>query len=258
MVNYFDSWARMASEIPVNIEKKEAKNIIKGSKIIAESISKGHVAFLFGSGHSSIPVEEMYPRYGGILGFIPILELPLSFFTQVIGNLGFSQFDYLENNAEYGQKILDNYIIHKEDTLIVFSHSGSTPVTTQIASSFKAQGGRVIGIISRHRTETSRSKHPSGKTIIDFSDVVIDTLVPDSDVSVKIGNSHLGPLSTIGSVAVANLLSIGVFLELRRMKIEPLINPVRAFDVESDRKMMEILTRYREIYAAHISVARQK
>lgn len=246
-------WANYASKIPLNVETSEGKNIWEAAQIISESISKGHATFLFGSGHSAIPVEEMYPRYGGILGFIPILELPLTFFTQIVGNMGFPQFDYLENDYLYGRKILENYTIHKDDSLVVFSHSGSTPVTTELAMAFKEKMGKVICVTSKHRALNSKSKHPLGKTLLDISDVSIDTQVPDSDVSVQIGSSLVGPLSTIGAISVANFLSVETANNLKEKGCLFSVNPVRSVDPDSDKKMAKILTDYKNLYANHIS-----
>ena len=43
---------------------------------------------VFGSGHSRIMVEEMWPRYGSFPGFNPIVELSLTFHNPVIGANG--------------------------------------------------------------------------------------------------------------------------------------------------------------------------
>ena len=40
----------------------------------AQTILSGRVVHLFGSGHSRIMVEEMWPRYGSFPGFHPIVE----------------------------------------------------------------------------------------------------------------------------------------------------------------------------------------
>ena len=247
------SWAEKAEDLIAAIERTQKNNISRASSIIADSIACGHAAFLFGSGHSALPVEEIYPRYGGIVGFLPMIELPLSYFTAIVGNLGFSQFDYLENNPDYGSSILRSYSIHKEDCLIAFTHSGSTPVTVEIALRFKEVGkGKIIGVTSLKRARGSMSKHPSGKGIHDISDVTIDTGVPDSDVSISVQNKMVGPLSTIGAVTVANMLSIETAKTLAARGIDFLVNPVRAFDPDSPEKMNSVLKRYRQLYADHI------
>lgn len=57
----------------------------KAATAMADSIEAGRWVHTFGCGHATIPVEEMYPRIGSFVGFHPLCELPLTFFTQIIG-----------------------------------------------------------------------------------------------------------------------------------------------------------------------------
>src|SRR5690349_5813310 len=65
----------------------------------AQSILAGRMVHLFGAGHSRIMVEEMWPRYGSFPGFHPIVELSLTFHTQVVGANGQRQAMFLENQS---------------------------------------------------------------------------------------------------------------------------------------------------------------
>ena len=51
----------------------------------AESIAEDGLVYLFGSGHSRMAVEEMFPRYGSFPGFFPIVELAVTYHNQVVG-----------------------------------------------------------------------------------------------------------------------------------------------------------------------------
>ena len=53
--------------------------------LFAETILAGRMVHVFGSGHSRILVEEMWPRYGSFPGFNPIVELSLTFHNLVVG-----------------------------------------------------------------------------------------------------------------------------------------------------------------------------
>src|SRR3954469_810340 len=64
--------------------ESQTEAIEAASRICAEAIGGGVVP-LFGTGHSRIPVEEMFPRYGSYPGFNPIVELSMTFHTQVVG-----------------------------------------------------------------------------------------------------------------------------------------------------------------------------
>ncbi|MGD9636740.1 MAG: SIS domain-containing protein, partial [Pirellulales bacterium] len=63
----------------------------------AQTILAGRMVHVFGSGHSRIMVEEMWPRYGSFPGFNPLVELSLSFHNPVVGSNGQRQAMFLEN-----------------------------------------------------------------------------------------------------------------------------------------------------------------
>jgi uncharacterized phosphosugar-binding protein len=251
--NTMEEWSERARQLIGYIATSQSEQISEAAEATADSISHGHAVFLFGSGHSVMPVEEMFPRYGGLLGFLPVLELPLSFFTAVTGNMGFAQFDFLENSPEYGNRIISNYEIHSEDSMIVFTHSGSTPVTMEVALRFKERGGgKLIGVTSLTRSRNSKSKHPSGKAIHHIADTIIDTGVPDADVSIELNGLHAGPLSSIGALTAANMISLGTIFNLQKRGANPSVSPVRAFDPDADRRMEDIVAGYRQLYSSHI------
>ena len=56
----------------------QADTINQAADWFAKTILAGRMVHLFGSGHSRIMVEEMWPRYGSFPGFNPIVELSLT------------------------------------------------------------------------------------------------------------------------------------------------------------------------------------
>ena len=67
------------------IEQTQTENIRRAAEVMADSIEAGRWVHTFGCGHATIPVEEMYPRIGGFVGFHPMVELPMTFFTRIVG-----------------------------------------------------------------------------------------------------------------------------------------------------------------------------
>ena len=72
----------------------------------AASILAGRMVHVFGSGHSRILVEELWPRYGSFPGFNPIVELSLTFHNLVVGANGQRQAMFLENVSGLAERIL--------------------------------------------------------------------------------------------------------------------------------------------------------
>src|ERR1051326_3856116 len=110
------------------IEQTQMSNIRRAAEAMAGSIQAGRWVHTFGCGHATIPVEEMYPRIGGFVGFHAIVELPLTFFTHIVGEMGVRQFVFLEGVEGYGDRIMESYDFDPHDTMWIFSHSGINAV----------------------------------------------------------------------------------------------------------------------------------
>src|SRR3982750_1577048 len=80
-----------------------------GSRLCAGAIGGGGLVHLFGTGHSRIPVEEMFPRYGSYPGFNPMVELSMTFHTQVVGSNGQRQAMFIERVEGLAETILANF-----------------------------------------------------------------------------------------------------------------------------------------------------
>lgn len=174
----------------------------------ADTIATGRMVHVFGSGHSRIMVEEMWPRYGSFPGFNPIVELSLSFHNLVVGANGQRQAMFLENTAGLAERILRNYALSDRDTALVISSSGCNVVPIEMAIGFQQQGVKVVAIVSRQHLEASRSKHASGKKLSDHADLVLDTGAPVGDAMVSVPNldTPVSPGSTVGGCLLINCL----------------------------------------------------
>ena len=182
--------------------------ILEVAQRFAETILKGRVVHLFGSGHSRIMVEEMWPRYGSYPGFNPIVELSLTFHNQVSGSNGQRQAMFLENVSGFASKVLRNFDISEEDSALVVSSGGCNIVPVEIAEEFQNLGVWVAGIVSLKHCEGSKSKRKDGKKLTNFSDAVLDTGAPlgDSMINVEGLETPVSPGSTVGGCVIINSL----------------------------------------------------
>src|SRR5258708_17049658 len=121
--------------------------IQKAAGWFAETILAGRMVHVFGSGHSRIMVEEMWPRYGSLPGFNPLVELSLSFHNPVVGSNGQRQAMFLENVPGLAARILRNFDISSEDAALVISSGGCNIVPTEIAEGFRARGVFVAALV---------------------------------------------------------------------------------------------------------------
>ena len=99
-------WLAATRAIMDDIESTQADSIQRAAELMADSIAAERWVHTFGCGHATIPVEEMYPRIGGFVGFHPMIELPLTFFTRITGEMGIHQFLFLERAEGYVELVV--------------------------------------------------------------------------------------------------------------------------------------------------------
>jgi uncharacterized phosphosugar-binding protein len=182
----------------------------------AGTILAGRMVHVFGSGHSRILVEEMWPRYGSFPGFNPIVELSLTFHNLVVGPNGQRQAMFLENVPGLAERILRNFDLSPNDSALVISSSGCNIVPIEMAQLFQQHGVKVVALISRRHSEATPSRHPSGKRLQDFAGLTLDTGAPVGDAMVKVEglDTPVSPGSTVGGCLIVNALKAEVAARL--------------------------------------------
>jgi uncharacterized phosphosugar-binding protein len=202
------------------LEKVRAQGeaIERAADLFSETILAGRMVHLFGSGHSRILVEEMWPRYGSFPGFNPIVELSLSFHNLVVGANGQRQAMFLENVSGLAARILRNFDLSSKDSALVASSSGCNVVPIEMAEIFQQRGVKVVAIISREHSEASSSRHSSGKKLQDFADIVLDTGAPVGDAMVRVDGleTPVAPGSTVGGCLLVNSIKAEVAARLTK------------------------------------------
>ena len=195
-------WLENTRAVMRAIEQTQQDNIKAAARVMADSIEAGRWVHTFGCCHATIPVEEMYPRIGGFVGFHPMVELPMTFFTGITGQMGIQQFLFLERAEGYGVAIMKGYAFDAKDTMWIFSHTGINAVNIDVALEAKKLGMTVVVCGSAAEAKGKVTRHSCGKTIFDLADIVIDTCVPAVDASVPLKNhfDKIGPLSTMAFV----------------------------------------------------------
>lgn len=182
------------------------------AQVFAKSILNKRMVHVFGSGHSRIMVEEMWPRYGSFPGFNPIVELSLTFHNLVVGANGQRQAMFLENVPDFADKILRNFDLSDQDTALVISSSGTNIVPIEMAEIFQKNGIKVAALISKDHSDASTSKRADGKRLSDFADFILDTGAPKGDAMVKVPNleTKVAPGSTVGGALIVNCIKARV------------------------------------------------
>lgn len=206
-MNITENYLLKSAEILETVKKQQSQ-IREAAQLFAETILAGRMVHVFGSGHSRILVEEMWPRYGSFPGFNPIVELSLTFHNLVVGANGQRQAMFLENVSGFADRILRNFDLKDTDTALIISSSGCNVVPIEIAEIFQQKKIRVVSIISEKHAEKSTSNRSDGKKLSDFSDVILDTGAPVGDAMVHVPglDTPVAPGSTVGGTLLINCI----------------------------------------------------
>jgi uncharacterized phosphosugar-binding protein len=201
-----------ASEGLLRRVREQMPLIRKAARWFADTILGGRMVHLFGSGHSRILVEEMWPRYGSFPGFNPIVELSLTFHNLVVGANGQRQAMFLENVSGLAARIVRNFDIGGGDSALIVSSSGCNVVPVEMAEEFQKRGVRVVALVSLAHAEASTSRHPAGKKLMDCADLVLDTGAPVGDAMVRVAGleTAVAPGSTVGGCLLVNAIKAEV------------------------------------------------
>lgn len=220
-LQYFDA----AQKIVDGIRNTQMGKIEEAAELCASTIGQNGLVHLFGTGHSRIPVEEMFPRHGSFPGFHPIIDLSMTFHTQVVGSNGQRQAMLIEKMEGLGETILQNFVFRTYDCFMIFSNSGVNNVIMDVALGARARGMKVISVVSVDHCLATPPKHKSGKRLTDVSDIVIDNCTPKGDALVEVEGLEypVGPGSTIGYALIVNALKVAVAQKLTAMGKPPLV-----------------------------------
>jgi uncharacterized phosphosugar-binding protein len=246
-------WLENAHQVMDEISQTQMDNIKQAAVFMADSIEQQRWVHTFGCGHATIPVEEMYPRIGGFVGFHPMIELPLTFFTHIVGEMGIHQFLFLERAEGFGNEIMKSYNFDPRDTMWLFSHSGINQVNIDIALKAKEIGMKVITVSSVEGYKGVETRHSSGKKLVDISDIVIDSCVPAQDASITLKNHQdkIGPVSSIAFITVVWMVICTVAERLVERGVRLYIHP--SHNVPGDTTARDRLSEALKMYKKRIA-----
>ena len=236
------TWLREAGALLERIDATQADGIETASQWCADAIGHDGLVHLFGAGHSRIPVEEMFPRYGSYPGFNPMVELSVTFHTQVVGSNGQRQAMFIERMPGLAEVILSNFRFGAHDAMIVFSASGLTALPVEMARVAKARGLRVIAVTSVAQSMSAQPDPAAGARLMEVADLVLDICTPAADAMVTIGplDTPIGPGSTIGAVAIVNAIKVRTAeLLVARGTMPPVITRESVVGAERSRALFD-------------------
>lgn len=195
----------IARDIITRIEETQRDNLVRAADLYARSIAADGLVHLWGGGHSALGVLETFPRIGSIVGFHPILELPITYYSNVVGVSGLRQALFLERVSGYAETVLENFEFGPNDCFCVISSTGINSVVIEIALGAQKRGMKVVAITSVGHQMATSSRHSSGKRLCEIADIVIDNCTPAGDASIAVDGCDY-PTSSTSNLAVITIV----------------------------------------------------
>jgi uncharacterized phosphosugar-binding protein len=212
---YIDGVIRLLQRIT----EEEMPALRDAAKIMAEAIAQGKRIFAFGCTHSSLPIQDLVYRAGGLMLINPIFGPGIASLDVRPATMSSA----IERLQGYAQALLDNNPIGAGDVLILVSVSGRNAVPVEMAQLARERGLKVIGVTSRVYTDAFASRHPSGKKMYEFADVVLDNKVDQGDAMLQAEGvpQKFCPASGVTSTALLQALVAATVEELLARGITP-------------------------------------
>ncbi len=212
-------------------------NMEKMAETMAECIMQGGVIHVFGSGHSVGMGIDIKNRLGSL---VPIHIMETNDFV-LRGVVPIAEFkdktNIFERRPDVAERLYNLYNIKKEDVFIVISNSGINGLVIDIASLAKKNGHKVIIITSMKHTLAENSRHPSGKKLYEFGDIVIDNCGPHGDALLETGGvAKLTAVSSISNDMIAQAVAVRIIEILHEKGYEL---PILTDDAKHNEELLE-------------------
>jgi uncharacterized phosphosugar-binding protein len=211
------NYIKIINEIISKIDETQAENIKAGAQLCAEAIASGKMVHLFGSGHSVLPIQDMFPRYGGVVGWHPLMD-PRLMWSNVIGPGGARELLWIERQEGYIKNFLQSYNFQEGEVMIVYSHGGLNAAPIECGMYAKERGLKVIAITSGENHKKAKAIHSSGSKLGDVADILIDNCCPLEDSLVEIPGypQKVGASSTTAAIVITQSLAAETALLLEK------------------------------------------
>ncbi len=232
--DYLDS----VIDIIEKVRDTQLEAIDQAGEMIAQAIVEGHALFAFGCSHSALPVEDVFYRAGGLMLLNAIFGPGLTLDTRPP-----TLTSQIEQLPGYARILLDRLPTGPGDVLIVVSVSGRNHVAVEMAMAARQKGMKVIGVTSMQYSRSVSSRHPSGKKMYEFADLIIDNLSLPGDAVLQVDGVPQKICASSGAVGCALLQAI-IAATVEKLLVKGFTPPVYLAanidgGAEYNRRMME-------------------
>ena len=212
-LEYFDKIREL-----LDIVEKEEKEAMNGViDVLTIAIEEKRSIFIFGASHAGILAQELYYRAGGLMTITPI------FGESVLVDVSpVTHTSKMERLVGYGTALAERTSFEEGDILLLHSVSGRNPVTIELAMEAQKRGVTTIGLTSLEYSKSVSSRHPFGKNLYEYCDIIIDNHgeIGDGACTIPGMEQKVGPTSTVIGAAILNAIVVETVKKLKQNGME--------------------------------------
>jgi uncharacterized phosphosugar-binding protein len=185
-------YATAVLELLERCAREEQHSVAAAAEVVAATLQRDGLVYVFGSGHSHMFAEEAFYRAGGLGRICPVLKPPYMLHE------GATESTRLEREPGHAGDVLAGYRLDGDrDCMIVASNSGANALPVEVASTARERGLPVVAITS---VAYARAIERPGTRLHEVADVVVDNHCPPGDALMEVGPGlpSMGPARSCG------------------------------------------------------------
>jgi uncharacterized phosphosugar-binding protein len=195
------------------VAQSQAEAVRRAASLITAALRADGLINAFGTGHSESIAMEIAGRAGGLVPANRLALRDLVLYGGAPPELLAP--GVLERDPDVAQRIYDLAPVEPQDVFVLISSSGVNGSVVEMAGIVKDHGHPLIAITSLRHSTAMTSRHPSGRKLLDFADVVLDNGAPYGDAILSVpGGATFAAVSTITSALLAQMMIAEVVRDL--------------------------------------------
>lgn len=195
-----EAYLAVVTETIGRVAASQREAVGRAADLIAEALRADGVVHAFGTGHSEALAMEIAGRAGGL---VPTNRIALRDLVLLGGEPASILGPHLERDPAVAHRLYELAPVRPSDIFVLASNSGVNGAMVEFASLVVERGHRLVAITSAQHSSRMASRHPSGRKLADFADVVLDNGAPYGDATLPLPDG--GAVGAVSSITAALL-----------------------------------------------------
>lgn len=208
------AYLRAAKTVLESVVTDSEESVVEAARIIVDCLRDNGIVQAFGTGHSEGLAMEVAGRAGGL---VPTNKIALRDLVVYGGAAPETLTDpKLEREPGIAKRLYELAAPNPADVFVIGSNSGVNSSIVEMAQVVKQRGHVLIAVTSIQHSNQVDSRHPSGKRLTDFADLVLDNGGPYGDALLEMPSG--GSACAISSISGALLVQMIIAEVVRQME----------------------------------------